>query len=205
MEIYQSTVTAAELEAALTNEGAGFENGMKAERERFWELFFPGGPEDYSYRFYYVNWTDETYHPDPTKQMVIDGTWRASAIYGYASITNTIIDIIATANVNFNSTFQYARKLVTIPRIVLTKGCYFNNTFVGCESLENLNIEGTLGGTGFDVSPCTKLTHDSLMTIINALETKTSGTHTCTLGSTNLAKLTDAEKAIATGKGWTLA
>jgi uncharacterized protein YndB with AHSA1/START domain len=30
-------------------------------------------------------------------------------------------------------------------------------------------------------------------------------THTCTIGTANLAKLTDAEKAIATEKGWTLA
>ena len=30
-------------------------------------------------------------------------------------------------------------------------------------------------------------------------------TKTITLGATNLAKLTEGEKAIATGKGWTLA
>ena len=30
-------------------------------------------------------------------------------------------------------------------------------------------------------------------------------TYTLTLGSDNLAKLSDEEKAIATGKGWTLA
>ena len=50
----------------------------------------------------------------------------------------------------------------------------------------------------------TALTHDSLMSIINNLATVTT-TQTLTLGSTNLAKLTDIEKAIATNKGWTLA
>ena len=50
----------------------------------------------------------------------------------------------------------------------------------------------------------TALTHDSLMSIINNLVTVTK-TQTLTLGSTNLAKLTDTEKAIATNKGWTLA
>ena len=49
----------------------------------------------------------------------------------------------------------------------------------------------------------TALTHDSLMSIINNLATVTT-TQTLTLGSTNLAKLTDTEKAIATNKGWTL-
>lgn len=55
---------------------------------------------------------------------------------------------------------------------------------------------------------CTNLTHDSLMSIINGLKdySGTGTTHTCTLGSTNLAKLTDEEIAIATEKkGWTLA
>ena len=58
-------------------------------------------------------------------------------------------------------------------------------------------------GTQFDVSKCTGLTHDSLMSIINNLATVTS-TKKLVLGATNLAKLTDEEKAIATSKGWTL-
>ena len=49
----------------------------------------------------------------------------------------------------------------------------------------------------------TALTHDSLMSIINNLATVTT-TQTLTLGSTNLAKLSSEEKAIATNKGWTL-
>lgn len=49
------------------------------------------------------------------------------------------------------------------------------------------------------------LTHTTLLTILNALSDKTGQTtKTLTLGSTNLAKLTDEEKAIATNKNWTL-
>ena len=81
----------------------------------------------------------------------------------------------------------------------------YSGTFGGCKALENLLVHGTIGQNGFNVSQSTKLTHDSLMSIINALEAKTEGTWTVTLGATNLAKLTDAEKAIATQKGWTLA
>lgn len=47
------------------------------------------------------------------------------------------------------------------------------------------------------------LSHDSLIRILNNLMTVTT-TKTLTLGATNLAKLTDEEKAIATDKGWTL-
>ncbi|MBO5955586.1 MAG: hypothetical protein J6Q10_02165, partial [Clostridia bacterium] len=70
-------------------------------------------------------------------------------------------------------------------------------------------ITGKIGKNGFSVSDSKKLSYDSLMSIINALKdysTDTSGTtYTVTLGTTNLAKLTNEEKAIATQKGWSLA
>ena len=58
--------------------------------------------------------------------------------------------------------------------------------------------------TSVGFSDSTKLTHDSLMVIINGLQTVTE-TQTLTLGTDNLAKLSDAEKQIAANKGWTLA
>ena len=63
----------------------------------------------------------------------------------------------------------------------------------------NPNFKATV-----DLAPCIKLTHDSLMVVINGLQTVTT-TQTLLLGETNLAKLSDAEKQIATDKGWTLA
>ena len=75
--------------------------------------------------------------------------------------------------------------------------------FYGCLSLADItgnpNFKASL-----DLSGCTKLTHDSLMVVINGLQTVTT-TQKLTLGSTNLAKLTDEEKKVATDKGWTLA
>ena len=55
-----------------------------------------------------------------------------------------------------------------------------------------------------NLSSCSKLTHDSIMVVINGLQTVTE-TQTLTLCSENLAKLTEADKKIATDKGWTLA
>ena len=75
--------------------------------------------------------------------------------------------------------------------------------FYACVSLADItgnpNFKASL-----DLSGCTKLTHDSLMVVINGLQTVTT-TQKLTLGSTNLAKLTDEEKKVATDKGWTLA
>ena len=65
------------------------------------------------------------------------------------------------------------------------------------------------------LSTCTKLTHDSLMNVINGLYDLnltynvagggTLYTQTLNLGATNKAKLTAEEIAIATNKGWNVA
>ena len=105
--------------------------------------------------------------------------------------------------------FSGATNLKTIDKIILRDDGTntFVNTFQYCNSLEDITIQGVIGQNGFNVSSCTKLTHDSLLSIINALKdySGTTTAKTVTLGATNLAKLTDAEKATATEKGWTLA
>lgn len=94
--------------------------------------------------------------------------------------------------------------LHTIELMIVGANNTYNNSFNGTSELANIEFEGEIGNN-INFSSCTKLSHDSLMSIINHLETKTSGTFTLSIGSTNLAKLTDAEKAVATQKGWTLA
>lgn len=110
---------------------------------------------------------------------------------------------------DFTSMFESCASIVTIAGINLSNGLYLNYMFVGCKALENITFNGVIKKTGLDLSPCTKLTHDSLMSAINALydwasEGSTS-TYKLTLGYNNLNNLTDAEKAIATQRGWTLA
>lgn len=63
-----------------------------------------------------------------------------------------------------------------------------------------------LPGHQYKAITCTSysLSHDSLVDLLNGLDTVT-GSIKLTMGSINLAKLTNEEKAIATGKGWTLA
>ena len=83
------------------------------------------------------------------------------------------------------------------------KPSFAQDAFAQCTKLTNIT-----GNPNFKVSlslsSCKNLTHDSLMVVINGLQTVTS-TQTLKLGSTNLAKLTEADKKIATDKGWTLA
>lgn len=74
----------------------------------------------------------------------------------------------------------------------------------GCDVLTNIELQN-----GFDAScnfsNCTALTKTSMVAMFNALKNlKGSTAKSITLGSTNLAKLTEDEIAIATNKNWTV-
>ena len=79
------------------------------------------------------------------------------------------------------------------------------NPFYNTAKLENITGFGTIKGTDFSINIST-LTVDSIMVLLNALYdySEEGGTHTIKIGSTNLAKLTDEQKAVATSKGWLL-
>ena len=126
----------------------------------------------------------------------------------YHCFALTSIPALNTSNgTDFSYMFNYCRNLTSIPQLDLSKAISsssLSNMFRECSALVDLNIVGTINATGLNVQQ-SPLSHDSLMSIINALDTKTSGTYKVTLGATNLAKLTAEEIAIAEGKGWTLA
>lgn len=99
------------------------------------------------------------------------------------------------------------------------------NMFQSCSGLKNLKFMKNLGkgytqkSTGYYnygllLTSSNELTHESLMDIINnlydlnltykALGSSTTYTQKLQIGSTNLAKLTAEEIAVATKKGWTV-
>lgn len=77
-----------------------------------------------------------------------------------------------------------------------------SNAFVNCYQLTDFS--GINISCSFNFSSCTSLSKQSLLNILNALETVSTAT-TLTLGSYLQAKLTSDEIAIATAKGWTVA
>lgn len=80
-----------------------------------------------------------------------------------------------------------------------------SNAFKGCTSLVRLILQN-LPALAVSFSDCTLLSVESLVGIIAALPALGDGTTlTCTLGTTNTAKLTDEQIAVATAKGWTIA
>lgn len=120
-----------------------------------------------------------------------------------------VLDFSTITRLNCTQIFIYCTSLKSIDKIILHDGqSTFQNWFYNCPALENVTFEGIINANGLNVS-WSPLTHDSLMSIITCLADKsadTSGTvWAVTIGAENLAKLTNAEKVIATQKGWTLA
>lgn len=148
------------------------------------------------------------------------------------SLEEVDVSTFDTTNVtNMSDMFRYCYSLRTLDLSNFNTGSVtsFNYMFGACYSLYDLDFSGldtssvsaTSTITMFDDCPnlehlkvgnitvnfkfnkCNKLSHDSLMNVINALA-ETDSTLTLTIGSTNIAKLTEAEIAIATEKGWTV-
>lgn len=108
-------------------------------------------------------------------------------------------------------TFDFAwngcRALTELPQLDLHNGSSIRDAWIGCSSLTTIGGFGAISAD-IDLSASNLLTVDSMMNVINqAADLNSLGItgKTMTFGSTNLAKLTDAQKAVATSKGWSLA
>ena len=164
-----------------------------------------------------------------TLKKLLDATKSAYYLF-YKYQGNTVNELITyndTSNVtNMECMFNQCNSLTTIPQLDTSKVVGMQHMFNGCVALTSIpqldtskvtnmqymfahcsNLKSILMTgmkTNFDISASTKFETSDLVTILNNLATVTS-TKTLTMGVTNLAKLTDEEKAIATNKGWTLA
>lgn len=108
---------------------------------------------------------------------------------------------------NVNGIFANCGKLTSISMYHSWEGVTnIKNAFLGCTALTTIDHIISLPDmdlTDWKIDDCTALTVESLVLLINALPTA-SASRTCTIGATNLAKLTAAQIKVATDKGWTL-
>lgn len=143
-----------------------------------------------------------------------------SSMFSYMGSIQTIdITDFDTSNVtDMNNMFASDRSLVTLRTNANCESCSnFTSIFDWTSNLTNLSGFYNIGKAypttatantsqySFSVVSCTKLTHDSLIDIIDGLYDIASAgvaTQQLILGTANINKLTSAEIAIATNKGW---
>lgn len=115
----------------------------------------------------------------------------------------TAVPLYNTSKVtNMSQMFWHCSNLQTIPAFECTNVKNMNNIFASCSSLKSILMTNI--GVNLDISASTRFEREDLVLILNNLKTVTT-TKTLKMGATNLAKLTDEDKLIATNKGWTLA
>lgn len=140
---------------------------------------------------------DDLIQPNDTENVTNMGS-----MFSYCDNLTTIPQLNTSKVTSIDAIFYNCSKLTTIPALDVSKVKYATNSFNNCVNLKSILMTGMK--VSFNISSSTKFEESDLVTILNNLATVTT-TQTLTMGATNLAKLTDEDKAIATNKGWTLA
>lgn len=140
---------------------------------------------------------DDLIQPNDTENVTNMGS-----MFSYCENLITIPQLNTSKVNNIDGIFYNCSRLTTIPALDVSEVKYATNSFNNCSNLKSILMTGMK--VKFDISASTKFERADLLIILNNLATVTS-TKTLTMGSINLAKLTDEDKAIATNKGWTLA
>lgn len=216
---------------------AGYAKGLAqgGDSTYFWEVFQNGGQRtSYGYAFY--QWDGAIFNPKydirPTGQYGADSMFfGATNIDDLDALLNSkgiVLDFSNTSRLNstfqrcsasklpvinltncknMTLSFQNMSYLTKLTLNNLSADCTFDRVFVGT-NLTELDITGTIGQNGFDVSSC-RLSADSINDIlIDNLQDKsgdTSGTEwKITLGSTNKNKASATALADAEAKGWVI-
>ncbi len=175
----------------------GREQGRQAQYDEFWDDIQNNGEKcSYGRAFGGNRWTDTTFNP----KYPIYASNAQACFHSNTYITRipVVVDISElTTDINYvNQMFYNCSRLVTIPLKVSQETLYASNTFQSCSALENLTIDGTIGTTGFDVHWSTKLSYDSLLSILNACK-KENAAVTVTLPKRCIDRTTVTETYIA--------
>lgn len=97
-----------------------------------------------------------------------------------------VVDLTGIVPNNGNAAtyiFGYCRFLETIDAVVVNENVKPSYWFEECFELKNLTIEGKLAQNGFDVSSCSQLTKESILSIVQALSLDITETKTITLST----------------------
>ena len=154
-----------------SNYEEAYDAGQQAEYDRFWDAYqSSGSAKNYVYAFAGQCWTDKTYNP---KYPIVVRD-NASNLFAYSKMTDTKVDVNLTrSGVTVSGVFSNS-KLITIKKVIVSENTKaLTSAFTSCADLENLTFEGIFA-KNITLSDCTKLTLDSLKSVINSLSDSAS-------------------------------
>lgn len=98
-----------------------------------------------------------------------ESAYSTGSLFAYCYVTRLPKLDFTASTIPFDRTFDNARYLETIDELVMpTKEVTFSNIFRNCSKLKNIVITGTIGKNGFDMSPCTVLSRNSILSVLRA-------------------------------------
>ena len=175
--------------------------------------------------YFDIDW-DNCKYLDLTKVKL--NSWMPSAFTGGKLSNNSVLEVVDMYYLsNMQGCFSNCANLKKIHiKYLLQRGVYnfdnnpnleeividdylkSGNLWIGKAFYKNPKLHKLIlnnwENSGIDLTGSEAFTREELVETINSLATVKTAT-TITLGSVNLAKLTDEDKEIATDKGWTLA
>ena len=213
----------------------GYADGQQDKEDWFWDVYQKNGNRNtYEYAYAGVGWTDETFKPKYDMQPVyamrmfanslitnlttlldtfgvaLDFSKMVSAVELFTNSTVTHVGVLdLTSMKNLNQVFYQAKSLMSIEKLILksdgSQAFSSSLTFGLCNALTHMPVEGVIGQNNFNIQ-WADLDKESLLSILNALQDKTSDTSgtewKIKIGNINKEKLTEEELSIANNKGW---
>ena len=127
-----------------------------------------------------------------------------NATFSYCSKITSIPQIDTSKVIDMEHAFSNCANLTSIPQIDTSKVIDMLYIFANDTNLTHIRFNPNANNiVDFDISYCKKMTREDIIGMFESLPT-ISKKVTITLNTTQLEKLTDEDKLIATNKGYTL-
>ena len=139
-------------------------------------------------------------------QMDTSAVTNISGMFNGCYSLTAIPEMDTSAVTDMNSMFGGCYSLTAIPQMDTSAVTDMGFMFNSCYSLTAITLNNTVtgwAGYAISLSNCS-LGHAAIVAFFNSLPTITEAKAITLTGNPGVSELTDAEKAIATGKGWTL-
>ena len=139
-------------------------------------------------------------------QMDTSAVTNMSSMFRVCNSLTAVPQMDTSAVTDMSSMFNSCYSLTAIPQIDTSAVTDMSSMFYSCYSLTAIAFNGSVtgwAGYAISLSDCS-LSHAAIVAFFNSLPTITSAKAITLTGNPGVSELTAAEKAIATGKGWTL-